>query len=239
VGEVTDRRARKKARTREVVRTVAHGLFAEHGFEAVTIAEIARAADVAVQTVFNHFPTKEELFFDGRTSWLEGPAESVRSRPTSVPPLTALRTYLVGAVGQLVASHDSPEHRCYIATLESSESLRAHERELVHLAEQRLRAALLEAWSADAAGSRPVPRDPATAATLVAALWLAGVRALVVGRRPALAEGADPDLTAATAAAVADRVLRRLETTVELDYEEPAGTDEADTGWPRDIRRAG
>ena len=60
-----DRRARKKAQTRELIRTVAHRLFAERGFDAVTIADIAREADVAVQTVFNHFATKEELFFDG------------------------------------------------------------------------------------------------------------------------------------------------------------------------------
>jgi hypothetical protein len=72
VGEVSDRRARKKAQTREHVRRTAQQLFAERGFDAVTIADIAAAADVAVQTVFNHFATKEELFFYDRTPWRDG-----------------------------------------------------------------------------------------------------------------------------------------------------------------------
>ena len=66
MGEPKDRRAPKKARTRNHLRTVAQRMFAEGGFDAVTIAEVAREADVAVQTVVNHFPTKEELFFGGR-----------------------------------------------------------------------------------------------------------------------------------------------------------------------------
>jgi AcrR family transcriptional regulator len=236
VGEQFDRRARKKAQTRDLVRTVAHRLFDERGFETVTIAEVARVADVAVQTVFNHFATKEELFFDGRTSWLDGPAAAVRSRDTCVPALTALRTHLVELVRELVESHSTTERRRYIATLENSESLKAHERELVHEAEQRLRAALLDSWTADAAAGRPVPGDPATIATLVAALWLAGVRALIVDRRPALAAGACPEQTAAAAMELADRVLRHLETGVGLT---PAPIlAAAGTGWPREARRA-
>ncbi len=58
------RRERKKRQTRQAISDVATTLFLERGFDAVTVAEVARAADVAVQTVFNHFPTKEDLFFD-------------------------------------------------------------------------------------------------------------------------------------------------------------------------------
>ena len=76
MSELLDRRARKKAQTREQIRGIAHQLFDERGFEAVTIADVARTADVAVQTVFNHFATKEELFFDGRVPWVEGPADA-------------------------------------------------------------------------------------------------------------------------------------------------------------------
>jgi AcrR family transcriptional regulator len=57
-------RARKKARMRQHISDVATALFVEHGFEAVTVAEVAQAADVAENTVFNYFPTKEDLFFD-------------------------------------------------------------------------------------------------------------------------------------------------------------------------------
>src|SRR3954463_9774839 len=111
VGKVNDRRARKKAQTRELIRDVAQALFDERGFETVTIAEIARAADVAVQTVFNHFPTKEELFFDGRTPWVETLADSVRRRAPSVAPLSALRAHLVDMIAELVGSHRQPNRR--------------------------------------------------------------------------------------------------------------------------------
>ncbi|MCW2740374.1 MAG: transcriptional regulator, TetR family [Blastococcus sp.] len=238
MGERIDRRALKKARTREQIRDVAQRLFDERGFESVTIAEIARAADVAVQTVFNHFATKEELFFDGRTLWLDGPAEAVRSRPSSVPPLAALRVHLVGSVRRLVESHSCPLRRRYIATLESSEPLRVHEREQVHEAEQRLGAALLNAWSADAAAGRPAPQDPATLAALVSAVWLAGVRALVVGRRPDLADGADPGRTAIAAMELTDRVLRHLEGTVGLIQDQPTDAETGATGWPQPAPRA-
>jgi AcrR family transcriptional regulator len=57
-------RAWKKERTRETISNVATGLFMRDGFEAVTVAQIAAAAEVSVKTVFNYFPSKEDLFFD-------------------------------------------------------------------------------------------------------------------------------------------------------------------------------
>ena len=52
------------AQTRARIAEVASGLFFERGFEAVTVAEVARAAGVSSVTVFKHFPTKEDLFLD-------------------------------------------------------------------------------------------------------------------------------------------------------------------------------
>ena len=235
MGELNDRRARKKAQTRELIRSVARRLFDQHGFEAVTIADIARESDVAVQTVFNHFATKEELFFDGRTPWVDAPAEAVRRREPSVAPLSALRTYLVDAVAELVGSMRCPERRRYLATLEASDSLRSYERELVHQSEVHLRQALLEAWSAEDAVA---PADPEAAATLIAAIWLAAGRSLVVGQRPRVNGGADPDLTAATVMDVADRLLREMESAANAVHRAPASR--TDTGWPdTGIRRAG
>ena len=98
VGDLKDRRARKKAQTREQIQRVAQPLFAEHGFETVTIADIAGQADVAVQTVFNHFPTKEDLFFADRADWVEGAANAVRSRPRDMAPLIALREHLLSTI---------------------------------------------------------------------------------------------------------------------------------------------
>src|SRR6516165_949039 len=58
-------RERKKQRTRELISDTARKLFAERGFERVSVAEIARAAEVSGATVFNYFPTKEDLVFSG------------------------------------------------------------------------------------------------------------------------------------------------------------------------------
>ncbi len=236
MSELLDRRARKKAATREHIRSVAHRLFAQRGFDVVTIADIARQADVAVQTVFNHFVTKEELFFDGRTPWVTGPAQAVRDRDPSVPPLTALRAHVVESVRRLIASHTAPQRRCYVATLEASPSLRMQERELVHQAEVTLRDALFEAWSTDP-DVPGRPEDPATAAALVAAVWLGAARTLVVAQRPLLSAGADPERTAAGIVELADRMLAQLEQVVALVH---GGPPLADTGWPESaVRRAG
>ncbi|MDN0195789.1 TetR/AcrR family transcriptional regulator [Streptomyces sp. S.PNR 29] len=57
-------RERKKRQTRQYISDVATGLFLERGFDAVTVAEVAEAADVSVNTVYNYFPAKEDLFLD-------------------------------------------------------------------------------------------------------------------------------------------------------------------------------
>jgi AcrR family transcriptional regulator len=56
-------RERKKRQTREAIAAAAAELFARRGFESVTVDDVARAADVSRQTVFNYFPTKEQMLF--------------------------------------------------------------------------------------------------------------------------------------------------------------------------------
>ncbi|MFL6094835.1 MAG: TetR/AcrR family transcriptional regulator [Blastococcus sp.] len=238
MGELGDRRARKKAQTRQLIRSVAQRRFDEFGFEAVTIADIARECDVAVQTVFNHFATKEELFFDGRASWVDGPAQAVRSRQPGVPPLTALRAHLVDVVAERIGGHRCPERRRTIATLEASDALRAHERLLMHEAEVRLRHALLETWASEGTTSPP---DPEPAALLIAAVWVAAAGSLVLGQRPSLTAGADPEVTAATTTDLADRVLRQLELGANAVHGRTplAAAPPTETGWPHTVLRAG
>ncbi|MER6999554.1 helix-turn-helix domain-containing protein [Streptomyces sp. NPDC000410] len=73
-------RERKKRQTRQHISDVATGLFLERGFDAVTIAEIAEAADVSVNTVYNYFPAKEDLFLDRGASIVDRLARYVRGR---------------------------------------------------------------------------------------------------------------------------------------------------------------
>jgi AcrR family transcriptional regulator len=231
VSELNDRRARKKAKTRAEVHGAAQRLFAERGFDAVTIADIAAAADVAVQTVFNHFATKEELFFDGRTPWVAGAAAAVRDREPTVAPLTALRTYLVTIVGELEAD-STDDRRRFRATIDASPALRSRELELVNQAEQRLAEALTEAWTPDA-GIPAGEADPATAAALVAATWLAVVRVFLTTQRPLVDESTDTARPVADIAALAERLMCRLE--------KDLGAELTGTGTPcaTSVRRAG
>jgi AcrR family transcriptional regulator len=57
-------RERKKLETRETIAQAAATLFAERGFAAVTVDDVAAAANVSRQTIFNYFPTKEQMLFD-------------------------------------------------------------------------------------------------------------------------------------------------------------------------------
>src|SRR3954469_4683923 len=102
-------RERKKEQTRRLIADTARQLFSERGFERVTIAEIAEAADVAVQTVFNYFPTKEDLVYWRLSSFEDELLSAVRDRPPGTSALEAFQTFLLAQQG-LLGRHD-PEAR--------------------------------------------------------------------------------------------------------------------------------
>src|SRR5215211_2464618 len=83
-------RERKKRAAREGIAATARRLFAERGFDSVTVAEIAAAADVSEKTVFNHFPTKEDLAFAGRE---EGIAQFVTAIAERSPDSSVLDVF--------------------------------------------------------------------------------------------------------------------------------------------------
>ncbi|MFJ9178380.1 TetR/AcrR family transcriptional regulator [Streptomyces sp. NPDC102360] len=73
-------RERKKRQTRQYISDVATGLFLERGFDAVTVAEVADAANVSVNTVYNYFPAKEDLFLDRSAGVVDRMSRWVRGR---------------------------------------------------------------------------------------------------------------------------------------------------------------
>jgi AcrR family transcriptional regulator len=83
-------RERKKQQTRQQISDIATGLFLEHGFVTVTVAEIAEAANVSVNTVYNYFPTKEDLCFDREEEVVERPSARVRERGPGVSAAEAI-----------------------------------------------------------------------------------------------------------------------------------------------------
>ena len=174
------RRERRKAQTRAEVRATAQRLFAERGFDAVTIADVAAAADVAVQTVFNHFETKEALFFDGRTPWVEGVAAAIAARPAGTSPLGALRTYLEADLTALLEQETRSENRSYLEALARSPSLQARERTLVEQAGELVARALTTAITPP--GEAPSP-SVEVLSRLAADLFLVAGRVLVLDHR--------------------------------------------------------
>jgi AcrR family transcriptional regulator len=210
VSDLSDRRARKKAQTRAEVRRAAQHLFAECGFEAVTIADIADAADVAVQTVFNHFPTKEELFFDGYTPWVDGAADAVRGRPVGVRPVEALRAFSEDLLQDITERSDTNERLRYVTLLNESPSLLAYELRLLERAELRLSAALTDAWTADCAAALG-PTEIRVAAALTAGLWVSAVRSLVRELRDAHLEDGDAADVTEVVHVLAERVFDALQ----------------------------
>src|ERR1700722_3091710 len=74
-------RERKKQRTHQLIAATAWRLFAARGFEQVTVAEIAAAAEVSEATVFNYFPTKEDLVFHRMEAFEDELLTAIRSRP--------------------------------------------------------------------------------------------------------------------------------------------------------------
>jgi AcrR family transcriptional regulator len=78
-------RERKKRATRQRISTVAVTMFAARGFDNVTVAEVAEAANVSKMTVFNYFPHKEELVFDRGDEARELIGHALRARPPGQP----------------------------------------------------------------------------------------------------------------------------------------------------------
>ena len=88
----------KKARTRKLIADSAARLFAERGYENVTVAEVARAAEVAEQTVYNYFATKELLVMDREDQVTQRLCELIRTRPPGTTAAAAVRGFVLSSV---------------------------------------------------------------------------------------------------------------------------------------------
>ncbi|MFD7321848.1 TetR/AcrR family transcriptional regulator [Streptomyces sp. NPDC059875] len=88
-------RERKKEQTRQAISEAAIALFLEKGFDAVSVAEIADAADVSKPTLFRYFPAKEDLALHRFADHEDEAARVVSGRPADVSPLDALRAHVL------------------------------------------------------------------------------------------------------------------------------------------------
>jgi len=133
VPELEGLRERKKRRTRLEISDVATRLFAQRGFEAVTLAEIATAADVSIKTIFNYFGSKEDLYFDRADELTAALVETIEQRPPGTTVLEALRLLLTKNLmpfpgsgwGQLSQELAYGRLQEFLATQDRSPALRA------------------------------------------------------------------------------------------------------------------
>jgi AcrR family transcriptional regulator len=181
-------RERKKERTRQAIAQTARRLFGERGFEEVTVADVARAADVSEATVFNYFPTKEDLFYSGLEAFEEELLAAVGDRPSGESVLAAFGRFILEPRGLLAASDPeaAERHAAMVRTIAGSPALLARERRILAQYTESLAAEIATEIGADADAVEP----------RVAANALIGVhRALLdYSRRQILAGTRNPQL---------------------------------------------
>ena len=193
-------RERKKEQTRQLIAETARGLFSERGFDRVTVSEVARAAEVSEQTVFNYFPTKEDLVYWRLQSFEDELLRTIRERESGEPALAAFGRFILAERG-LLAKRD-PQAREELAALTrmiaSSPALLAREQQIFASYTASLAALLAQETGADAADVRP----------WVAANAMMGVHSAIVHHaRRRIVEGARHPRLAAEVRALAEEAL--------------------------------
>lgn len=178
-------------RTRQAIADAALRLFTEHGFDHVTVAQIATAAEVAEKTVFNYFPTKADLVFDADQDVLDALLAAVQDRTGGESALTALRRCLAGVAGQLGEGTPPQAQTAFRRMVASSPALQAHQRLIAARYERALAGVLAEETGA----------APGSAEPFIAAVALIG----------ALRAGFDTAEHSGGRAAATDRALDLLE----------------------------
>jgi AcrR family transcriptional regulator len=200
----TGLRERKKAQTRQLIADTARRLFAERGFEAVTVAEVAREADVSEKTVFNYFPTKEDLFYSRLEAFEEELLEAIRERRSGESALAAFARFLLGRRGVFAIEDDEEATRTLreiTRVITESPALLARERQVFGSYTESLGALLAGETGA----------DPGAVEPRVAAAGLLGIhRSLIDYVRRRTLEGAPARDIGKEVRAEARRALDRL-----------------------------
>jgi AcrR family transcriptional regulator len=143
--EAVGRRERKKAEVRARISDTATALFLARGFDAVSVSEVAEAADVARPTVFAHFPRKEDLLFDRYQETEDEVVAAVHSRPAGSSPVRAVADLLVGWADQgHPASAMRAEFAPFWRLVAGSRALQGRARELAERLERALARAMRE-----------------------------------------------------------------------------------------------
>ncbi len=174
----TGRRERKKQLVHDELTRRAFALFAERGFDRVSVEDITEAADVSRTTFFRYFPTKEDVLVQWMRAVGEETAAALLARPRDEPPLVALRAALL-TLAQVYAS--DTERAALVEQLRrGSPTVRAAYRDKVAQWEDLLAAALAERTGSSAErdlAPRLLARLAMAAVTAAQDTWAAGEQA--------------------------------------------------------------
>jgi AcrR family transcriptional regulator len=181
-------RERRRQETRAKIVDAAAELFAERGFDTVSVMEIAGRAGVVEKTVFNHFPVKEGLVFDADPPMRAALLDAVRRRPAGESVSAAAGSFVVAAVSLL----GSPEAAVGVAqmarVIRGSRTLQVREREILGDLTNALAGMI-----AEETGARPEQVEPWLAAHAVLGLYAS---LLELARDQVLAGVRGPELSA-------------------------------------------
>jgi AcrR family transcriptional regulator len=196
----------KKEQTRRLIAETAWRLFAERGFDRVSVAEIAREAQVAEATVFNYFPSKEDLFYSRLEAFGTQLAEAVSARPAGEPALAAFGRALLALGGLLERAQAGDGDaagrlRMVQKMIADSPALLTREQQAINANADALAAVL--AAEAGAPDGDLIPQ-------MVANVLIGVHRALVGHVRRQILAGADPARLAADVRAQATSALALL-----------------------------
>jgi AcrR family transcriptional regulator len=161
-------RERKKEHTRHAIEDAAFRLFAERGFQATTVADIAEAAEVAPRTFFAYFPSKEDVLFADFDTTFDSFVACLRGRPPGESTFDALRTWTASQLLDLEPDDQRMAVRHRLCS--EHESIAAHERHL----RGRFEAIIVESVAADL-GDAPTDLRP----QMIAAAAIAAVAAMM------------------------------------------------------------
>ncbi|NEK60678.1 TetR/AcrR family transcriptional regulator [Geodermatophilus sabuli] len=124
-------RERRRQQTRASIVDAAAELFAERGFDAVSVVEIAQRAGVVEKTVFNHFPVKEGLVFEADPPMRAALLDAVRGRPAGESVTAAAGTFVVRAMSGLGAPEAAAGVAEMARVIRGSRTLQVREREII------------------------------------------------------------------------------------------------------------
>jgi AcrR family transcriptional regulator len=172
-------RERKRRQTREQIARAAMRLFAERGFDNVTVPQIAEAAGVAAKTVYNYFPVKAGIFFDEAGDILAELLAAVGNRTPGEPAIEGIRRFIQDRGEWAEGRRPAQPTRRFQQLIADSPALRAYQREMFSRYETAL-AALL----ADETGLPRRSVEPFVAAVALVAMIRAAFETTPSGHQP-------------------------------------------------------